>query len=199
SVLNDSVAWLSGSAGWTARTADRGKSWEWKQLEQYKDLDFRDIEILSPDVAILVSAGSPGIILKTIDGGNNWKEVYRNDSPDIFLDGMDFFDARNGIVFGDPINNQMVLLSTNDGGDNWTLISDRNKHAMLEGEAGFAASGTSIRTFGDNEVWVATGGNNSRIFYSSDRGMNWTTFPVPVSRFRNSAGIFSIAVNQSGN
>ncbi len=193
SVVDDSIVWVSGSKGWTAMSKDGGKNWDWKQIKGYESLDFRDIEGFTESKAIIVSAGTPAVILLTIDGGKSWKEVYRNESKDIFLDGMDFWNADRGIIYGDPIKGQMVLLETRDGGMNWQNISAQNKIPLINGEASFAASGTNIRTGNGGKVWIATGGLQSRIFRSNDYGLNWEATQLPIIQGKNSAGPFSIA------
>ncbi len=200
SVVNNSVAWISGSNGWIAHTRDAGKTWAWKQLEGYEKLDFRDIEAFSAKKALTVSAGSPAVILLTTNGGINWKEVYRNNSPDIFLDGMDFWSNKQGIIYGDPINGKMQLLKTKDGGNTWENISDNLNIKLTEGEASFAASGTAIRCRPGGKIWIATGGTQSRIFYSDDFAKTWQAFPCPIIQGQNSTGPFSLAfsTNQNG-
>ncbi|HEY1024881.1 MAG TPA: YCF48-related protein [Sphingobacteriaceae bacterium] len=193
SVVNDSVAWVSGSNGWSARTTDGGKNWKWLQIKGYEKFDFRDIEAFSAGKAIVVNAGSPAVILLTADGGDTWKEVYRNSSPHIFLDGMDFWNADAGIVYGDPIGGILQLFKTNDGGKTWIDISHKNRNTLIEGEASFAASGTNIRTLMDGECWIATGGTQSRIFYSPDYGDTWRVYPCPIIQGSSSTGPFSIA------
>ena len=98
SVVDNKVAWISGSNGWIAKTMD-GEHFEWQQLKGFEKIDFRDIEAFSKDNAIIVSAGSPAYILKTKDGGKSWKTVYQNNEPDIFLDGMDFWNKKEGNYF----------------------------------------------------------------------------------------------------
>ncbi|MXV16237.1 WD40/YVTN/BNR-like repeat-containing protein [Hufsiella ginkgonis] len=193
SVVDNHTAWVSGSNGWFARTTDGGVTWKWKQLEKYTKLDFRDIEAFSDKVAVMVNAGSPAVIVRTGDGGETWTEVYRNDAPGIFLDGIDFWDNKRGIIFGDPILGQMQLLKTVDGGKNWENITPNLKVLLVEGEASFAASGTTIRAMKGGHTWVATGGKRSRIFYSPDYGKNWQAFDCPVIQGPESAGPFSIA------
>lgn len=193
SVLNNSVAWVSGSEGWVARSLNGGATWKWTQLAPYKKLDFRDIEAFSDREAIIVSAGSPAVILKTSDGGLNWREVYRNNSPDIFLDGMTFRSQQEGIVYGDPIDGKMQLLRTTNKGETWTDISENLRERLLVGEASFAASGTAITSLKDGKLWIATGGVRSRVFYSPDFGLNWHVTDCPIIQGKSSAGIFSIA------
>ena len=193
SVLNDSIAWVSGNGGWLAHTSNGAKSWYWQQLEKYKDFDFRDIEVLSEKRIILLSAGSPAVILLSTDAGESWKEVYRNDSPEIFLDGMDFRNALEGVVYGDPIKGQMVILRSMDAGLTWKDISNQNKIPLIEGEAGFAASGTGIRCGKTGQVWIATGGVQSRIFHSEDFGETWQDYRLPIIQGKSSTGPFSIS------
>lgn len=193
SVVNDSVAWVSGSNGWIARTTDRGKTWQWQQPEAYKTFDFRDIEAFSDQSAIVINAGSPAVILKTTDGGRSWKEVYRNASPDIFLDGMDFWDERRGLIFGDPIRNKLQLLATTDGGATWNPISENLRAPLDSGEASFAASGTTIRTLKGGRAWIATGGKRSRLFATENYGRSWKVYVCPITQGEASKGPFSIA------
>ncbi|SKB38437.1 WD40/YVTN/BNR-like repeat-containing protein [Daejeonella lutea] len=193
SVVDNNVAWVSGSNGWTSVTTDGGVNWKWKQITGYDKYDFRDIEAFSGTDAIVVSAGSPAVILVTNDGGLNWKEVYRNELPEIFLDGMDFLDNKNGIIYGDPINGKMQLLRTEDGGRTWVDISNNLNIKLIEGEASFAASGTGIRILNGGHVLIATGGAQSRLFVSKNLGISWKSYPCPIIQGKNSTGPFSIA------
>ncbi len=193
SVLDDSVAWVSGSDGWVGRTVDRGQTWHWQRVAGHETLDFRDIEVFSADEALILSAGSPLVVLHTSDGGRTWQEAHRDDRPEIFFDGMDFWDNRRGLAYGDPIDGLMQLLATEDGGRTWRNISDQVQIRLADGEAGFAASGTGIRTLPRGQVFVATGGSRSRLFHSADYGRTWRVFECPITQGTSSTGIFSIA------
>ncbi|MES2653267.1 MAG: YCF48-related protein [Bacteroidota bacterium] len=193
SVISDQVAWVSGSNGHVGKTLDGGSTWTWTQPKGYEKLDFRDIEAFDDQNAIVVNAGSPAYILITTDGGKSWKETYKNTDSLIFLDGMGFWNRKEGIIFGDPINNKMQLLKTTDGGQTWKNISDQLKKEMAVGEAGFAASGTTIRTQLGGKVWVASGGKVSNIYYSGNYGKSWKVYPCPIIQGESSTGPFSIA------
>lgn len=199
SVLSDSVAWVSGSNGFVGKTINGGKTWEWMQPKGYEKLDFRDIEAFDHLKAIVVNAGSPAFILSTIDGGKSWREVYKNTDSAIFLDGMAFWDDQQGIIFGDPIQNKMQLLKTTDGGLTWQNISGNLKKSLAVGEAGFAASGTTIRTMPDGKVWIATGGAKANIYYSANYGNSWKVYECPILQGESSTGPFSIAFSDRKN
>lgn len=193
SVVDDQVAWISGSQGWTAVSSNRGKDWQWQQVPSHEKTDFRSLYAFSKDKAIVMSAGSPLVILKTEDAGKTWKEAHRNEHPDIFLDGMDFWDEKRGIAYGDPIDGQMQILTTNDGGNTWQDMSEYTKGLLQEGEAGFAASGTGIRTLPNGTTIIGTGGSRAQILITKDFGKNWTAYPCPIIQGNVSTGIFSIA------
>ncbi len=193
SVVDDSIAWVSGSNGWVGKSIDRGQHWDWQRIAGHEETDFRDIEAFSDRVSVLLSAGSPLVILLTTDGGDTWQETYRDERPDIFFDGMDFWDAKQGIAYGDPIGGVMQLLKTDDGGRHWYDISPVAGIRLAAGEAGFAASGTGIRTLAGGHAFISSGGIQSRVFHSADYGYSWKEYDCPMIQGSPSTGIFSIA------
>jgi len=192
SVVNDTVAWVSGSNGAIGKTTNGGKAWKWTKPQGYEKLDFRDIEAFDANRAIVVNAGSPAYVLLTEDGGKSWKETYKNADTAIFLDGMDFWSEKRGIIFGDPIHNQMQLLLTEDGGLTWKDMSSALNLPLNKGEAGFAASGTSVKALPGGKVWIATGGSKSNVYASDDYAMSWKKFECPILHGESSTGAFSI-------
>lgn len=190
SVVDNQVAWVSGSNGWVAKTIN-GKDFEWRQVSGYEKIDFRDIEAFSDKEAIILSAGAPAYIFKTHDGGKSWKKVYENNDSAIFLDGMDFWNSKEGMAYGDPINGLMQLLITKDGGETWENISTKANIRLNSGEAGFAASGTGIKVI-RNRIYIATGSAFSRLFTSTDKGITWIVENLPIIQGKSSTGCFSI-------
>lgn len=193
SVVDDQIAWVSASQGWTAISTNRGSDWQWQQVSGHEEADFRNLYAFSKDKAIIMSAGSPLVILKTEDGGKTWQETHRNEHPDIFLDGMDFWDDKRGIAYGDPIDGQMQVLTTKDGGNSWQDLSRHTNGLLQEGEAGFAASGTGIRTLAKGTAIIGTGGSRAQLLTTHDYGKSWTASPCPIIQGSASTGIFSIA------
>jgi photosystem II stability/assembly factor-like uncharacterized protein len=200
SVVDDQTIWVSGSKGTFARSLDGGKSFEFKQLNGYEKSDFRDIEAFDDKRAILMSSGTPAYILKTIDGGQTWKEVYKNLDTAYFLDAMDFWDEKRGILVGDPIKGHFVLLLTKDAGETWQELDTNHTPIAMTGEAVFAASGTSLRCFGNyGNVAFVTGGKYSRVTGAdlSGKYIHWKSFQTNINQGAASQGAFSFANNNS--
>jgi photosystem II stability/assembly factor-like uncharacterized protein len=195
-VVSPSVAWVSGTRGTYARTADGGKAWSVGAVPGAEKLDFRDVEAFGPDTAYLLSAG-PGDasrIYKTTDGGKSWALQFKSADPSAFLDAIAFWDERSGIALGDPVKGRFQLLVTADGGASWKPLAATALPPALPGEGAFAASGTCLVTHGDKDVWFVTGGAKSaRVFRSGNRGQTWEVSETPIAAGAASAGIFSIA------
>ena len=193
SVVSDQVAWASGSGGTCLRTTDGGTTWEKLTIPGTDSVDFRDIEAFSADEACMLSAGEPAFLYHTTDGGQHWQLRYENRTPGIFFDVLTFWDDTHGIAMSDPVDGQFVLIRTRDGGKHWEPLSTDHMPPPAPGEAGFAASGTGMATWGSKHVWLATGGKQARVFRSEDQGQTWKVADTPLQQGEASQGIFSIA------
>lgn len=180
-----------------SKTTDGGTTWQYYDLVKASDAEFRDIEAFGPDTVIVMSAGEgdKSKIFKTTDGGATWRIVYENKFPKGFFNGIAFWNTHEGILTGDPIDGQLFIATTRDGGESWQRIT--NLPAVVEGEYGFAASGSHITVQGDH-VWIGTGGKVARIFHSADKGATWEVTDSPVLQGAASQGIFSVAFTDSG-
>lgn len=197
SVVNDHVAWVSGSKGYVAITKDGGKNWNWTQVKGFEKSDFRDIEAFSDKEAIMMSSGTPALILKTTDGGENWQIKYQNTDTAYFFDAMDFDTPKHGLLLGDPIKGKFVLMETNDGGETWHPY--KNAPDALPGEAAFAASGTCLRVNTD-EIDIVTGGSQSRLLILLNDNLaseKWLDINLAITHGKPSQGAFSL-VNGAG-
>jgi photosystem II stability/assembly factor-like uncharacterized protein len=197
SVVNDQIVWLSGSNGYVCRSLDGGQTFDTLRIPGYHDKDFRDIEAFDDRNAVVMAIGSPAIFLRTSDGGQRWKLVYKNDHKNAFFNGMDFWDEKRGLAFSDAIEGKLLVIKTEDGGRSWKEVGYKDLPIVQEGESGFAASGTSIRCVNEGHAFIATGGRSAHLFTSSDFGKSWKKNAVPIKRGKESSGIFSIAFKDS--
>ena len=191
-VVSNKVIWVSGSKGNVGLSLNGGQTWTWQQIKGFEQSDFRDIEAFSAKEAIIMSSGTPALILKTADGGLNWKICYRNDDKSYFFDGLAFYNKKHGIAMGDPINGKFVLLETTDGGISWNEL--KTGPSALKNEAAFAASGTSvfIASKKANAV-LLTGGSASRLLLSNNQLDKWDSAEMPLTQGQSSKGGFSLA------
>jgi photosystem II stability/assembly factor-like uncharacterized protein len=192
SVVDNNIAWVSGSKGYIGITRDGGKTWFWQQIKGFEKADFRDIEAFSDKEAVIMSSGTPALILKTLNGSATWQVSYRNTDASCFLDAMDFFGSHNGEgwVLGDPVNNKFLLLLTPDGGKTWAPYN--NTPSALSGEAAFAASGTCLRTI-KHDIFIVSGGSSANMLTSNRKQKKWRISPLPLLKGKSSQGSFSIA------
>jgi photosystem II stability/assembly factor-like uncharacterized protein len=194
SPVSANVVWASGTGGTFTRTTNGGKTWRAGVVSGARDLEFRDIQGVSADVAYLLAAG-PGEasrIYKTTNGGRSWQLQFKNEKPKGFYDCFAFWDPDRGITMADAIGSRFPALRTRSGGKNWAHLGDRMPAAQ-PGEAAFAASGTCVATFGQDRAWIATGGAaKARIFRTTDAGDTWHAFSTPIPHGTGASGNFTV-------
>lgn len=188
SVVSDNVLWVSGSNGTVGTSINGGKDWKWMQVKGFEKKDFRDIEAFDGATAIIMAVDTPAYILRTTDGGQNWKVVYENKTAGMFLDAMEFWNSDAGIVIGDPVNGKIFIARSFDGGASWKELPDQFKPVADKGEACFAASGTNVRALDRDEAVFITGGTTSNVFIRDQK------IKLPIVQGKETTGANSIAV-----
>lgn len=204
SVVNDQIIWTSGTQGTFARTSNGGSTWEVGKVPDADKLEFRDVQGIDANTAILMSAGegANSRIYKTIDGGKNWALKYTNAEAQGFYDCMDFWDAQRGLLFSDSINGEMLVMQTSDGGATWTRIPPESLPKAQVNEGAFAASGTCVATRPNGVAFIGTGATSikSRVLRTADYGKTWQVADSPIISDTPTAGITSVVMsnNQRG-
>jgi photosystem II stability/assembly factor-like uncharacterized protein len=195
--VSQKTAWASGTRGTYLKTIDGGATWTAATVPGAETLDFRDVQGVDENTAYLLSIGSgeTSRVYKTTDGGAHWTMSLQNPDAKGFFDEMAFWDATHGILVGDQVDGQMVVMSTEDGGRTWQR---QKMPPALPGEGAFAASGTGITVLGMSEVWIGTGGKDAaRVYHSKDGGRTWTVAATPLRADSAAAGIFSLAFSDA--
>jgi len=152
-------------------------------------LEFRSIAQTSTAIFI-VNVGNPAVLYKFSKDLVQKKLVYEEHHEKVFYDSMQFWNDNEGIAVGDPIDNCLSMIITHDGGETWQKILCDKLPKVVDGEAAFAASNTNIIIRG-NSTWVVSGGKQSRVFYSSDKGNSWKVYDTPIVQGEAMTGIFT--------
>jgi photosystem II stability/assembly factor-like uncharacterized protein len=189
--INENSCWFAGSGGLVGFTKDGGESWQFDSIvfEGIKP-EFRSIAVFDSVVYVL-SVASPALLFKSTDWGKSWELVYRDDDPKTFYNSMAFYNVNSGYAVGDPVEGCLSVVVTKNGGEHWRKIPCILLPETSEGEAGFAASNTSIELFGDN-IWLVSGGKAARVFHSKNRGQSWEVYETPIIQGEAMTGIFSV-------
>ena len=191
SVASDRVIWASGTRGTVIHSVDGGASWRVDSIPGAATMDLRAVHARSADVAHV--AATAGRIWRTADGGKSWSLRYQAADTTMFLDAIAFFDDRHGLALGDPMGGRFVILVTRDGGDTWNEAAAESRPEAMEGEAAFAASGTSLVLMASRLAWLGTGGSAARVFRTVDAGATWTVAPSAIPPRAGTGGVFSVA------
>lgn len=195
-VINDSTVYFAANNGQVGITHNLGSTWALQTIKYgEKAPSFRAIAH-TQDAVFIMSIESPALLYKWKNGEK--KLVYEDTHPDVFYDAMNFFDEKNGIALGDPLNGCFSILLTSDGGNTWEKLACEGLPKMIEGEAAYAASNTNISVV-DGQAWFVTGGAASRVWHSKDKGRSWEVFDTPIVQGGKMTGIYSVDFRDQNN
>lgn len=117
-------------------------------------------------------------IYKTTDGGTSWARCAgaafgASSWPDL----VHFFNATDGVAFGDPVDGYYEIYTTSDGGNVWTRRPNTGNvlNPLPSTEYGLT---NSFGAFGNT---ICVGTNHGRIFRSIDKGLTWTVVTTPLT------------------
>lgn len=108
-------------------------------------------------------------VIKTTNGGANWTSVNTSTITG-FINFIHFYDNNNGILLGDPLGTKWGVATTTDGGTTWNKLNSLPD--ALTAEDGLVGSGQ----FSGDNIWFGT--TMGRVFFSTDRGANWSVSTV---------------------
>ncbi|HKC66726.1 MAG TPA: T9SS type A sorting domain-containing protein [Bacteroidia bacterium] len=182
SVVDTDVVWgLDGNLyNMFTRTIDGSNFHSGKFNPDTNTYQAAGISAVNANTAYITSfakAGGQGQIVKTTDGGATWNSVITAGMYSgslAFPDWIHFWDANNGIVFGDPDGNTATgavdmfeIYRTHDGGTTWTQVDSASMDVPLSGDAGFTSSFAVYKHF----LWAGT--FNGFVYASADSGKTW--------------------------
>jgi len=163
----------NGGSTWTAGIIDIGDP----------SLSLNNISPISGTTAWISAIDSTtglGGIYKTTNGGTSWTLQTNSEfstSGESFLNGVVFFDANNGVAFGDPEGGEFEIYTSNNGGTSWTRVAGSSIPNPLSGEYGYNGG---FRHIGST-IWLPT--NKGRLLKSTNMGATWTVSQAPLTDF----------------
>ena len=182
SIVDNSVAWISGTAGTVLRTTDGGATWTSVGGGAIGANDIYNIFAVDDQTALCTTSPSASLIWRTTDGGTTWTQVLSVTGG--FMDAIWMFDANNGFAYGDPVGGNWALYNTTDGGATWIPAPALAQNGS---EAGW---NNAMYVSGSN---IYFGTNNTTIYYSSDSGNSWT--PLTTNGQVNSYSVWFNSAN----
>ena len=153
------------------------------------NIEFRSIAV-TDDAVLVLSVANPALLYRFSKDLISKKLVYQENHEKVFYDGMKFWNNKQGIAIGDPIDGAFSILTTNDSGLTWTKSSVTISPKASDGEAIFAASNSNLISK-EHQLWFVTGGKSARVFCSSDNGKSWSDYPTPIVQGKTMTGIFT--------
>ncbi|MDZ7896928.1 MAG: YCF48-related protein [Arcicella sp.] len=170
SSFNESVKFINETTGFVGnnegifKTNDGGVTWS-KVYNSSKSV--KCISFINSTVGWAV--GNQGLVVKTIDGGNNWTLAASITTPYALYKVL-FKDSNNGLIVGDFGS----IFTTSNGGNTWVATSTFNIALYPTFTSVAFAPNTS-------NIWaVGSQHPNGFIAKSSDNGLNWSQASVPV-------------------
>lgn len=179
---NGKIGFLFGKTPKLATIYYEAYPMEFRSIAKTKDAVFM-MTIASP--AMLYRIGFNGVEATFIE------DVYEEQGEKVFYNAMRFWNDKEGIVMGDPTDDCFSILITRDGGKKWEKLSCDHLPKLAEGEVAFAASNSNIAVYEDH-TWLVSGGSQSRVFYSPDKGHSWTVYDTPFMAGGTTAGINAV-------
>jgi len=187
--VDANTVWVSGSQGQVYLSDNGGTDWKAVPVPECEETEFRSLHAWNEKRALVFDVSPLGRAFFTENGGQTWKQVYASPEEGAFFNSVKFADKRMGVAISDPLDDQVFVIRTTDGGQNWKRLENTPK--AQEGEINFAASNTCIEYLPTGEIFIVTGGSKTRMLTSKDHGESWTFVDTPVIS-GPSAGLFSV-------
>ncbi|HSK20281.1 MAG TPA: M20/M25/M40 family metallo-hydrolase [Longimicrobiales bacterium] len=195
------VVWAAGRGGVYAVTTDGGASWRADSVAGAAALFFTGAWAADERNAWLLGTSFDGglaRIYRTADGGASWSVQWESTEAGVFMDALQCWSLDHCVAYGDPIGGALMIVRTTDG-RTWNRVAADRMPALIEGEAGFAASGTTLTLAGRARGWIGTGGGSrARVYITEDGGASWAVADTPLPG-NSTSGIFGIAFRDSLN
>ena len=195
-IVNATTVWAQGYDGAAptnivqefTRTSDGGTTWTSGLIEVGDSaLGINGISAVSATTAwvnaVNPTDGTGSVIYKTTDGGVTWAQQNATGftAATSFIDGLHFFNANEGVAYGDPLSNNWEVYRTTNAGTTWTAVTG------IPPSIGAEAAYNSKPVYSGNSLWFGT--STGKIYRTNDKGVTWTRLNSPVNNFSGGTAI----------
>jgi photosystem II stability/assembly factor-like uncharacterized protein len=166
SSFDNANAWVCGASGTVLRTTNGGNNWVNVTGNGIPvNLILINIFAVTPSIVLAAGyAGSDTWVYRTTNNGTNWSQVFSQ--PGGFIDGIVIKNDSTGLMYGDPVGGRWSLWKTTNRGATW------DSTGLYLPQAGAEYGYNNTLVIAQSKVWFGT--NNSRIYYSTNNGTNWS-------------------------
>jgi photosystem II stability/assembly factor-like uncharacterized protein len=162
--------WVCGTGGVVLKTTNMGGNWLSANNGIPSNLNLISISCKAFDTVFAagnISANS--YVYRTVNGGNNWAQVFTQQNGHINAVWMR--NALSGFIAGNPVGGRWSLWKTSNCGVNW------DSAGMRVPQNGNETGWNNSLAVMHNHIWFGT--NNSRIYKSTNLGLNFTFASTP--------------------
>lgn len=172
-------AWICGDSGTILYTSNAGTNWIYRNNSAIGNYSINIISELrangwtyySGRALCAFNSSTASYIYRTTNQGVNWTQVYQQ--PSGRIRGIYSVDSSVCYAIGDPV------------GGRWTILKSTNNGISFDSAGLYLTpSGSELATY--NTFYYALypsimmfGTNGSRIFKSTNNGLNWTSVVIP--------------------
>lgn len=162
--------WICGDGGVVLRTTSSGQNWNTFSMPVPVNINLNTISSKARDTVLTAgNIGSNTYVYRTTNSGTNWVLVFQQSGGKI--NSIWMRNSVSGFMAGDPVGGRWSLWKTANGGVSWDSTGLYLPQAS--GETGFR---NSLAVMNNTVIF---GTNNSRIYRSTNLGVNWTFMTTP--------------------
>ena len=167
--VNNLIGWAGGAGGTIRKTIDGGVTWtDGNPNPGVVNGTVYAIESFGADTAWCTTSPAATFIYRTTNGGTNWVQVHTQTGG--FWNVIKFANPTTGFIQGDPVGGRWSLWRTTDAGATW------DSSGMFLPQAASEAGWNNSAMLIGSQIWFGT--NNTKVYYSSNFGSNWTSSPT---------------------
>jgi len=178
-VIGDRII-VVGERGHILTSEDNGQTWQQQEVPTRATLT----SVYFIDPANGWAAGHDGVVLRSVDGGRHWEELYSDPEDERPILDLWFRNKNHGYAVGA----YGLFIETNDGGNSWEpvdfnpatlIVADNNGNDPWDGqeETWVDFHLNQIASTASGRVFIAAEAGN--LYRSDDGCRSWLSLPSP--------------------